>query len=50
MATHAIVSRENWLEARRDLLAAEKDLTHRSDQVAELRRKLPLVRVEKPYV
>ena len=50
MTTHAIVSREKWLEARRDLLAAEKDLTHRSDQLAELRRKLPWVRVEKPYV
>jgi predicted dithiol-disulfide oxidoreductase (DUF899 family) len=50
MTTHAIVSRETWLEARRDLLAAEKDLTHRSDQVAELRRKLPWVRVKKPYV
>ena len=50
MTMHAIVSREKWLEARRDLLAAEKDLTHRSDQVAELRRKLPWVRVEKPYV
>jgi predicted dithiol-disulfide oxidoreductase (DUF899 family) len=50
MTMHAIVSREKWLEARRDLLAAEKDLTHRSDQLAELRRKLPWVRVEKPYV
>ena len=50
MTTHAIVPREKWLEARRDLLAAEKDLTHRSDQVAELRRKLPWVRVEQPYV
>src|SRR5687768_1917890 len=50
MTTHAIVSREKWLETRRDLLAAEKDLTHRSDQVAELRRKLPWVRVDKPYV
>jgi predicted dithiol-disulfide oxidoreductase (DUF899 family) len=50
MTTLAIVSREKWLEARRDLLVAEKILTHRSDQVAELRRKLPWVRVEKPYV
>src|SRR5262245_24285503 len=50
MTTHPIVARETWLEARRDLLAAEKDLTHRSDQVAELRRKLPWVRVETPYV
>jgi predicted dithiol-disulfide oxidoreductase (DUF899 family) len=38
------------LEARRDLLAAEKDLTRRSDQVAELRRQLPWVRIEKDYL
>lgn len=50
MTTLAIVSRETWLEARRDLLAAEKDLTHRGDQVAALRRKLPWVRIEEPYV
>lgn len=50
MTTHAIASRDSWLEARRDLLAAEKDLTRRTDQVAELRRKLPWVRVETPYV
>jgi predicted dithiol-disulfide oxidoreductase (DUF899 family) len=50
MTAHAIVSQLKWLEARRDLLAAEKDLMHRSDQVAELRRKLPWVRVDKPYV
>jgi len=49
MTTHTIISQEKWLEARRDLLAAEKDLTHRGDQVAELRRKLPWVRVEKRY-
>jgi predicted dithiol-disulfide oxidoreductase (DUF899 family) len=30
------VSRDKWLEARRDLLAAEKDLTRRSDKVAQL--------------
>ena len=34
MTHHTITSREEWLEARRDLLAAEKDLTRRSDQVA----------------
>ena len=50
MTTHAIETRAKWLEARLDLLAAEKDLTHRSDQVAELRRKLPWVRVDKAYV
>ena len=46
---HAIATREEWLEARRDLLAAEKDLTRRSDQVAQLRRQLPWVRVDKTY-
>jgi predicted dithiol-disulfide oxidoreductase (DUF899 family) len=50
MTTQAIVTREKWLEARRDLLAAEKDLTRRSDQVAQLRRQLPWVRVDKAYV
>jgi predicted dithiol-disulfide oxidoreductase (DUF899 family) len=44
------VSRDKWLEARRDLLAAEKDLTRRSDQVAALRRQLPWVRIDKTYV
>ncbi len=50
MTTHTTVTREAWLEARRDLLAAEKDLTRRSDEVARLRRQLPWVRVEKGYV
>ena len=50
MTNHAITSREEWLESRRDLLAAEKDLTRRGDQVAELRRRLPWVRVDKAYV
>jgi predicted dithiol-disulfide oxidoreductase (DUF899 family) len=50
MTTHAIVTREKWLEARLDLLAAEKDLTRSSDEVARLRRQLPWARVEKDYV
>lgn len=50
MTMQAIVSRDKWLEARLDLLAAEKDLTRRSDQVAELRRQLPWVRIDKSYV
>jgi len=50
MTTHAIVSQDQWLEARRDLLAAEKDLSRRSDQVAHLRRQLPWVRVAQDYV
>jgi predicted dithiol-disulfide oxidoreductase (DUF899 family) len=50
MTTHRIVSRDKWLEARLDLLAAEKDLTRRSDEVARLRRQLPWVRVEEDYI
>lgn len=49
MTTHTTATREAWIEARRDLLAAEKDLTRRSDQVARLRRQLPWVRVDKEY-
>jgi predicted dithiol-disulfide oxidoreductase (DUF899 family) len=50
MTTHITTTRDKWLEARRDLIAAEKDLTRRSDEVARLRRQLPWVRVEKNYV
>ena len=47
--THAIGTRDTWLDARLDLLAAEKDLTRRSDEVARLRQRLPWVRVDKAY-
>jgi predicted dithiol-disulfide oxidoreductase (DUF899 family) len=50
MTMHQLASREAWLDARRDLLAAEKDLTRRSDLVAQLRRQLPWVRIDKQYV
>jgi predicted dithiol-disulfide oxidoreductase (DUF899 family) len=44
-----VVSREEWLKARRDLLLAEKKHTRRSDKLARRRRKLPWVRIDKPY-
>ena len=50
MTTHITATRDQWLEAWLDLLAAEKDLTRRSDEVARLRQQLPWVRVEKNYV
>ncbi len=50
MTTHMTATRDQWLEARLHLLAAEKDLTRRSDEIARLRRQLPWVRVEKNYV
>lgn len=49
MPPRKIVSREQWLDARVALLEKEKDLTRRRDALAELRRELPWVRVEKPY-
>ena len=49
MTTHITATRDKWLEARLDLLAAEKDLTRRSDEIAQLRQRLPWVRVDKTY-
>jgi predicted dithiol-disulfide oxidoreductase (DUF899 family) len=45
-----IVSREEWLVARKKLLAKEKQLTHDRDAIAAERRQLPWVKVEKNYV
>jgi predicted dithiol-disulfide oxidoreductase (DUF899 family) len=47
---HPIVSRAKWIEARKDLLAKEKNFTHQRDALSAERRKLPWVRVEKDYV
>lgn len=49
MTTHATGTREQWLAARRELLEAEKDLTRRSDALAQRRQELPWVRVDKAY-
>jgi predicted dithiol-disulfide oxidoreductase (DUF899 family) len=44
-----IVFPEKWLTARLKLLEAEKELTRRSDVVAQMRQDLPWVRIEKEY-
>jgi len=49
MATHITGTREQWLAARLALLEAEKDLTHRSDELARRRQELPWVRIDKQY-
>jgi predicted dithiol-disulfide oxidoreductase (DUF899 family) len=49
MTTHKTGTREQWLTARLDLLKAEKELTRRSDELAERRQELPWVRIEKEY-
>ena len=45
-----VVSRDVWLEARRRLLAREKEATHLRDRVNAERLALPWVKVEKDYV
>ena len=49
MTHHKTGTREEWLAARLDLLTAEKELTRRSDELAEMRQQLPWVKVEKEY-
>ncbi len=48
--TPQIVSRDEWLAARKALLAKERELTHARDRLNAERRALPWVRVEKDYV
>jgi predicted dithiol-disulfide oxidoreductase (DUF899 family) len=50
MASHPVVSREEWLAARRAHLAKEKALTRERDRLSAERRALPWLRVEKDYV
>ncbi len=50
MTVPKVVSREEWLEARKVLLEKEKEVTQARDRIAEERRNLPMVKVEKPYV
>src|SRR5476649_2709814 len=46
---HQVVSRDEWLAARLGLLKDEKELTRRSDALAQRRQALPWVRVDKAY-
>lgn len=44
-----VVTRDEWLAARIELLEQEKELTRRSDELARRRRELPWVRVDTEY-
>jgi predicted dithiol-disulfide oxidoreductase (DUF899 family) len=49
MTQHRTGTPTEWLDARLDLLKAEKELTRQNDDLARQRRELPWVRVEKDY-
>src|SRR5262245_26815312 len=46
---HPIVSHEDWIKARKTLLAEEKAFTKERDRLSERRRELPWERVDKNY-
>jgi len=50
MTDHKIVSEAAWTDARKKLLAREKELTDLQEKVAEERRALPWVKITKEYV
>jgi predicted dithiol-disulfide oxidoreductase (DUF899 family) len=49
MTTHEVVSKDEWVEARKRLLAKEKEFTHLREQLSSERRALPWMRIDKVY-
>ncbi|AZC17003.1 MULTISPECIES: DUF899 domain-containing protein [Pseudomonas] len=49
ISDHPVVSREQWLEARKQHLLNEKAFTRQRDRLSAERRALPWVRIDKPY-
>jgi predicted dithiol-disulfide oxidoreductase (DUF899 family) len=43
-----VVSPEEWLAARKELLVKEKEATRDRDRVNAVRRRLPMVRIDEP--
>jgi predicted dithiol-disulfide oxidoreductase (DUF899 family) len=50
MSLPEVVSRDQWLVARKALLIEEKQATRARDALNEKRRRLPMVEIEKDYV
>ncbi len=50
MSLPQVVSRDEWLVARKELLAEEKALTRARDALNTKRRELPMVRIDKEYI
>src|SRR6185503_8188336 len=49
MTKHVTGTRKEWLAVRLALLQEEKELTRRSDELAQKRQELPWVRIDKEY-
>ena len=50
MASHKVVSRDGWIEARKRFLVKEKGFTRLRDQLSQQRRELPWEGVDRAYV
>ena len=50
MTEHKVLPHDDWVEARKALLAKEKEFTRLRDALSRERRELPWERVEKTYV
>lgn len=46
---HEVVSHEDWISARKNLLKKEKEFTRQRDEISRLRRELPWEKVHKHY-
>jgi len=50
MQDHNVVSGDEWLQSRKELLAKEKEFTRLRDELSQARRALPWKKVDKKYV
>jgi len=50
MQSHKVVSEQEWIAARKALLAKEKTFTRARDELSAERRNLPWVKVERNYI
>lgn len=50
MKNHTIVSKDEWLKSRVELLQKEKEFTRLRDELSQQRRRLPWVKVNKDYI
>jgi len=49
MVKHRVVPRDQWIEARKELLQKEKEFTQLRDELTQQRRDLPWEAVSKSY-